>query len=87
VIRSGKGELRLQITTFSLALELGNALRVPEGHYREQENGAQQDMPPSSACRGPYFHAKQLTLERATLPESTTANKVISPTETRPIGQ
>ena len=49
---------------------------VPEGQYREQtENGAQQDMPPSSVCRGPCFHAQQLTLEFATLPESTTVNR------------
>src|ERR1700735_4840397 len=50
--------------------EFGNALRVPEGQCREQtENGAQQYMPPSSVCSGPCFHAQQLTLEFATLPE------------------
>jgi hypothetical protein len=44
-------------------------LRVPEGHYREQtENGAQQDMPPSSVRKSLCSHAQQLTPELATLP-------------------
>jgi hypothetical protein len=70
VIRSGKGELRLQVTVLSLALEFGNVLRVPEGRYRQQtENGAQQDMPQISVRNGHCSHAQQLTPEFATLPE------------------
>src|ERR1700677_2742411 len=69
VIRLGKSQLCLYITVLSLALELGNALRVPEGRYREQtENGAQQDMPRSSMRERPCFHEEHLTPEFATLP-------------------
>src|ERR1700733_9041295 len=76
VIRLGKGQLCLYVTVLSLALEFGDSLRVPEGQYREQtENGAQQDMPPSCECGDPCFHAQKLTLEFATLPESTTVNR------------
>jgi hypothetical protein len=60
----------LYITVLSLALEFGNGLRVPEGQYREQtENGAQQDMPPSSVRRCLRCHAQQLTPEFAILPD------------------
>jgi hypothetical protein len=60
----------LYITVLSLALEFGNALRVPEGQYREQtEKGAQQDMPSSSVGEGFCFHAKELTPEFAILPD------------------
>jgi hypothetical protein len=71
VIRLGKGQLCLNITLFSLGLELGNALCVREGRYREQtENSAkQQDMRPGSVCRIPCFHAQQLTLEFVALPD------------------
>lgn len=63
VIRLGKGQLCFYVSVLSLALEFGDALRVPDGQYREQtENGAQQDMPPSSVCRGPCFHARSLLL-------------------------
>jgi hypothetical protein len=70
VIRLGKGQLCLYITVLSLALEFGNALRVPEVRYREQtENGAQQDMPSSSVGKGFCFHAQELTPEFATNPD------------------
>jgi hypothetical protein len=60
----------LYITVLSLALEFGNALRVPVGQYREQtEKGAQQDMPSSSGGKGFCFHAKELTPELAILPD------------------
>jgi hypothetical protein len=60
----------LYITVLSLALEFGNALRVPEGQYREQtEKDAQQDMPSSSVGQGFGFHAQELTPEFAILPD------------------
>src|SRR5258708_27694450 len=68
-MRLGKSQLGLYITVLSLALEFGNALRVPEGQYREQtEKGAQQDMP-SSVDKGFCFHAQELTPEFAILPD------------------
>jgi hypothetical protein len=49
--------LCLYITVLSLALEFDNALRVPEGQYREQtENGAQQNIPHKSVRESPCFH-------------------------------
>lgn len=62
MIRLGEGQLRLYITVLSLALEFGNALRVPEWRYREQtENGAHQDMPASGVREMTCFHEEQLT--------------------------
>src|SRR5882757_3334095 len=69
-IRLGQGQLCLYITVLSLALEFGNALRVPEGPYREQtEKSAQQDMPSSSVRKGFCFHPQELTPEVAILPD------------------
>src|SRR5580658_2179680 len=70
VIRLGKSQLCLYLTVLSLALEFGNALRVPKGRDREQTgNGVQHEIPASSLRTTPFSHAQQLTLEFATLPD------------------
>ena len=71
----------MYITVLSLALEFGNALRVPEGQYREKtENGAQQDMPSSSVGKGFCFHAQELTPEFATIPGAIVKQAIVRTT-------
>ena len=69
MIRLSKGQLRLYITVLSLALEFGDALPVHEGPHRDHAQDAGQQHMPSSMLESPSFHAQQLTLEFATLPD------------------